>query len=351
MENAVTVENIYAKVKEVLDTARSTVYKAVNFAMVQAYWNIGMIIVEEEQKGKKRAEYGKYIINELSKRLTQDFGKGFDKRNLWYMRNFYQLFPILNAVRSELTWTHYRLLLKVENKPAREFYVNECIENNWSTRSLERQINSFYYERLISSQEKLPVKKEAISNTTRQSVADFIKDPYILEFLDLKENKKYLEHELEKALIDKLQDFLLELGKGFCFVARQKRITIDGDHFYIDLVFYNYILKCFVLIDLKTGKLNHQDIGQMDFYVRYFEKELKPEGDNPTIGMLLCSDKNDSMIKYTLLEESKQIFASKYMLYLPTEEELKNELSKERKLLEMENEFLKGQEKNNGQDI
>jgi predicted nuclease of restriction endonuclease-like (RecB) superfamily len=252
------------------------------------------------------------------------------------MKDFYLTFPNVNALRSELTWTHYRLLLRVEKNDAMNFYMIESVNNNWSTRELERQINSLPYERIALSRDKEKVKELALKGNEIQSPEDIIKHPYVLEFLGLSENEKYHEKTLEQALIDKLRKFLLELGKGFSFVSRQKRITLDGDHFYIDLVFYNYLLRCFVLIDLKVGKLTHQDIGQMDFYVRYFEKEEKSSGDNPTIGIILCADKNETMVKYTLLEESRQVFASKYKLYLPTEEELKKEVKKERELIEME---------------
>lgn len=350
------IDATYRTIKDVLDQTRSQAYRAVNVAMVQAYWNIGRIIVEEEQKGKAKAEYGDYLIKELAERLTKDFGKGFDKRNLWSMRSFYLSFEIVNAVRSqslpqpighllreelpvispELSWTHYRLLLKVERTDVQRFYLEECIAANWSTRQLERQINSFYYERLFSSRNKGRVRDEIKKLEPETTPHDVIKDPYVLEFLGLKENKDYREKELEQGLIDKLHDFLLELGKGFSFVGRQQRITIDGDHFYIDLVFYNYILKCFVLIDLKIGKLTHQDIGQMDFYIRYYEKEVKLAEDNPTIGLILCAEKNETMAKYTLLESSKNIFASKYKLYLPTEKELKEELKKEKRSLELD---------------
>jgi predicted nuclease of restriction endonuclease-like (RecB) superfamily len=330
-------DNTYSKIKNILKEARSFVYKNVNIVMVKAYWNIGKIIVEEEQKGKKRASYGKYLIKELSKKLTNEFGKGFDERNLRSMRQFYSTFPIRCAVRSELTWTHYRLLLKVEKNDVRKFYINECIENNWSTRQLERQINSFYYERLLSSRDKKAIKK-AIKDDSKKigfglKLKDLIKDPYVLEFLDIKNIKNFKEKELEEALLDKLQEFILELGKGFSFVGRQKRITDDLDHYYIDLVFYNYILKCFVLIDLKIGKLTHQDIGQMDFYVRYFEDKVKEKSDNSTIGIILCSKKSDTIVKYSVLKENRNLFASKYKLYLPTKEELKEEIERERTFL------------------
>ncbi len=329
-------DGFYNSVKEVLEAARSNVYRAANFAMVGAYWNIGRLIVEEEQRGKTRAEYGKYLINELSGKLTKDFGKGFTERNVRNMRAFYSAFPIWHAVRAELTWTHYRLLLKVEKEKARDFYLNEAVDSNWSTRQLERQINSFYYERLLSSKDKKPVVDEADRNDSTATPEDLIKDPYVLEFLNLKENEALLEKDLETELLGKLQEFLLELGKGFSFVARQYRISVESDHFYIDLVFYNYILKCFILIDLKIGKLTHKDIGQMDFYVRYVEDNIKVEGDNPTIGLILCSEKNETIVKYSVLNENKQMFASRYKLYLPTEEELARELRHEIELIRAE---------------
>lgn len=330
------IDTAYRNIRQILEDARKIAYSAVNVAMVQAYWNIGRLIVEEEQRGKAKAGYGEYLIKDLSRRMTKDFGKGFDYSNVKNMRQFYLTFPIGDALRSQLSWTHYRLLMRVDNESARDFYIDECIAGNWSTRQLERQINSFYYERILASKNKRRVRTEIQKIEPSATPHDVIKDPYVLEFLGLKENRDYLEKELEQGLIDKLQDFLLELGKGFSLVARQKRITIDGDHFYIDIIFYNYILKCFVLIDLKVGKLTHQDIGQMDFYIRYFEKEIKHAEDNPTIGLILCAEKNEAMARYTLLENSKNIFASKYKLYLPTEKELKEELQRERLALEME---------------
>lgn len=328
---------IYADIKNTLNEARSKAYSSVNFYMVQAYWNIGRLIVEA-QGGKERAEYGEQLINNLSKELTKEFGKGFTSTNLKTMRKFYLSFQNSHALRDQLSWTHYRLIIKLDGEKKRNFYIDECIKSNWSTRQLERQINSFYYERLLSTQEesKNEVRNEIKKLESERNINDMVKDPYILEFLNLKENKKFLEKDLEQGLIDNLQEFLLELGKGFSFVGRQRRITADGEHFYIDLVFYNYLLKCFVLIDLKLGKLTHQDIGQMDFYVRYYEKEIKGEDDNPTIGIILCSERNETIVKYSILEESKQIFASKYMLYMPTEEELKREIKRDREILEIE---------------
>ncbi len=331
-----SVDVTYQSIREILEKARSTAYRTINYAMVQAYWQVGKVIVEEEQNGKEKAGYGEALIKELSKKLTKEYGRGLNERNLWHIRNFYLIFPKVNALRSELSWTHYRLLLRVENDDARHFYIIESIDNNWSTRELERQINSLLFERIALSKNKERVKELSTIGHVIQKPEDIIKDPYVLEFLNLRESKDFMEIDLEQGLIEKLQEFLLELGKGFAFIARQKRITIDGDHFYIDLVFYNYLLRCFLLIDLKIGKLTHKDIGQMDFYVRYFEHEVKQESDSPTIGLILCSDKNEAMVKYTLLENSQRIFASKYKLYLPSEEELKEELEREKHFLELE---------------
>lgn len=325
----------YLSIKEILTSAREKAYKAVNFAMVEAYWNVGKLIVEA-QDGNERAEYGEELLKDLSKDLTRGFGKGFTVTNLRYMRQFYLVFQKHHALRDELSWTHYRLLMKIENAEIRKFYLDECIEQNWSTRQLDRQINSFYYQRILASQNKQNVRNEINKLEKGIQAEDIIKDPFVLEFMGLNDHRDFTEIEVEKALMDNLQKFLLELGKGFSFVARQKRITAEGDHFYIDLVFYNYILKCFILIDLKVGKLSHQDIGQMDFYVRYFEKEIKSESDNPTIGIILSSERNETVVKYSVLEESKQLFSAKYLPYLPTEEELKKELKRERNLIEIE---------------
>jgi len=324
---------VYQSIRNVLVTARQKVYSAINSAMVEAYWEIGWQI---EQAIGDRAEYGKSLLKSLSSRLSGEFGKGFDETNLRKMRQFSQTFPIRDALRLELSWTHYRLLMRIDNEPRREFYLKECAENNWSSRQLERQITSFYYERLLATHKdsKESVKNEIQMNEPKTDPDYILKDPYILEFLDLNENKKYHENELEQALIDNLQQFLLELGKGFSFVARQKRITIEGDHYYIDLVFYNYILRCFVVIDLKTGKLSYQDIGQIDFYVRYFDDKIKSAEDNPTLGIILCADKNETMIKYSVLSDKDNLLASKYKLYLPSEEEFKKELEKERERIE-----------------
>ena len=333
-------QQFYEQIKRILSEARNKVYQTANFAMVEAYWNIGKSIVEQ-QDGEEKAEYGVRLIAELSKQMTTDFGKGFTVANLKNMRQFYLTFPKSYALRSELSWTHYRLLMRVENKNARQFYIEEAIKSNWSTRQLERQINSFFYERLLSSQNKEKVSEEIQKLGPAKVPEDIIRDPYVLEFLGLNPKDDFYESDLEEALITHLQKFLLELGRGFSFVARQKRITFDGRHFRIDLVFYNYILKCFVLIDLKIGDLTHQDLGQMQMYVHYYERELMNEGDNPPIGIILCADKSESVVKYTLPENETQIFASKYKLYLPSEEELSQELQREYRALEYDKEKSK----------
>lgn len=301
--------------------------------MVDAYWNIGRHIVER-QGGDTRAEYGAGFIKELSEQLTKDFGRGFTTTNLKYMRQFYLTFPNGHALCDQLSWSHYRLLMRVENANARSFYLNECVKSRWSTRQLERQINTLFYERLLSSRDKTGVASEISTLEPGRTPEDVIRDPYVLEFLGLSPNADFYESDLESALITHLQNFLLELGRGFSFVARQKRFTVDGRHFRIDLVFYNYILKCFVLIDLKVGDLTHQDLGQMQMYVHYYERELMNEGDNPPIGIVLCANKSDSLVKYTLPENETQIFASRYKLYLPSEEELLKELNREYYALE-----------------
>ncbi|MBR4462056.1 MAG: DUF1016 family protein [Erysipelotrichaceae bacterium] len=326
-------DSFYEEIRNILDSARSKVYQTVNFAMVEAYWQIGRMIVEE-QGGTERAEYGKNLINELSIRMTKDFGKGYTIRNLEMMRQFYLSFQNTNALRSELSWTHYRLLMRVENENARQFYLNESVRSQWSTRQLERQINSFFYERLLSSKDKESVSKEINSLEPAKTPKDIIRDPYVLEFLDLRQSDEFYESDLEQALITHLQKFLLELGRDYSFVARQQRITLDGRNFFCDLIFYNYILKCFVPIDLKLGDLTHQDLGQMQMYTHYYEREMMSEGDNPPIGIVLCADKSDAVVRHTLPEDETHIFASKYKLYLPNEKELLNEIKQEYRALE-----------------
>lgn len=324
--NSSNSENTYNSIRHSIITAQQKVYTAVNSAMVLAYWEIGEQIYKA-CGDNDRSEYGKNLIKYLSDKLTLEFGKGFSETNLRNMRKFYLSFPIQQTLSAELSWSHYQKLMRIDDSKRREFYTEECIKSGWSVRQLDRQINSFFYERLLSSQNKKSVSSEIERLEPKPEYEKIIRDPYVLEFLDLNPNPNFYEKDLEQALINHLQKFLLELGRGFSFVARQKHITFDGEHFYIDLVFYNYILKCFVLIDLKVGKLTHQDLGQMQMYVNYYTRELMNEGDNPPIGIVLCADKSDSVVKYTLSEENTQIFASKYKLYLPTEEEFKKELN------------------------
>ncbi|HNC83964.1 MAG TPA: PDDEXK nuclease domain-containing protein [Nitrospira sp.] len=326
--------------------ARQQVLRHVDQVQVQTCWQIGRHIVEFEQGGQVRAAYGKRLLPQLGQSLAQEFGKGFDERNLRHMRAFFQSFPIWNAVRSELSWTHYRVLARVENEEARLWYMQEAATQNWSSRALERQIGTLYYERLLLSQDKAAVEVEARENLTPLELSPraFVRDPVMLEFLGLPNAGKLLESSLEQALMDKLQDFLLELGKGFAFVARQQRISTESKDFYIDLVFYNYLLKCFVLIDLKTGELTHQDIGQMDMYVRMYDDLRRGENDNPTVGMLLCGNKDQSVVRYSVLDESEQLFASKYRLVLPSEDELRQELERDRQALEEQAEEKKSKE-------
>ena len=320
------VESLYGSVKKILADARQRAYTAVNFTMVESYWQIGQQIVEYEQHGEARADYGKGLLKELARRLTVDFGKGFDERELRKMRQFYQMFKIRDTLRPELTWSHYRRLISVENEQARIWYMNEAADSVWSTRQMDRQISTLYYERLLASKDKAPVVAEAKQKMSELKPEQFIHDPFVLEFLNLKDYPALRESDIEQALIDHLQQFLLELGRGFCFVARQKRMRYDEDDFYVDLVFYHSILKCHVLIDLKLGKLTHEDVGQMDSYIRMYDALYKNQDDNPTLGIILCSQKSEAIVKYSVLNEGKQIFASRYKLYLPTEEEFKNML-------------------------
>ena len=326
MEQRSEMETLYSSIRSILDKARKRAYSAVNFAMVESYWKIGQSIVEHEQHGETRADYGTGLLKELAVRLSKDFGKGFDESNLRYMRLFYRCFPICDTLRHELTWSHYRRLISVENEQARLWYMNEAADEVWSTRQMDRQISTLYYERLLASQDKTPVIAEAKEKLDEIKPEQFIHDPFVLEFLNLKDYPALRESDIEQALIDHLQQFLLELGRGFCFCARQKRMRYDDEDFYVDLVFYHSILKCHILIDLKLGKLTHEDVGQMDSYIRMFDALYKNEDDNPTLGIILCSQKSEAIVKYSILNEGKQIFASRYKLYLPTEEEFKKML-------------------------
>ncbi len=327
-------KTLYDRVAPIIEGSRNRILATINQEIVKAYWQIGKEIVEEEMNGKDRAEYGKAIVKTLSEQLTETFGKGFTRRNLWQMRKFYETYPIVHALRAQLSWTHYRLLISIEEPTKRSFYEIESINNQWSTRELDRQINSLLFERLTLSKEKSEVLAIAREGQQISNPKDLIKDPYVLEFLGLPQSAKLFEKDLESALIEHLQQFLLELGKGFSFVARQQRINMDDENFYIDLVFFNYHIRCFVLIDLKIGKLTHQDLGQMQMYVNYYTREKMNEGDREPIGIVLCADKSDAVVRFTLSEDNQQIFASRYKLYLPTEEELRTELIKEKEILE-----------------
>ncbi len=329
-ETLIHVDILYQKISVHIENARSNVRRSVDIEMVQAYWLTGRDIVEEEQQGKQRPEYGAKTLEMLAKRLKNDFGRGFDVRNLRYMRQFYLTYPIRNALRSELSWTHYRLLLRVKDSTARGWYATECIANHWSTHALDRQIGTLYYERLLSSREKQPVIQEAKEKTEplQMDVKNCLRDPYILDFLNVP-HESILETTIETGLIDNLQKFLLELGRGFAFVERQQKLQVEDQDFAIDLVFYNFRLKCFLLIDVKVSRLEHKDVGQMDTYVRIYDQHIKSPEDNPTVGLILCSEKSEAIAKYSVLADSKQIFASKYLLYLPSEEELIQELQRE----------------------
>jgi len=324
------------ELKTFITESRRQIIRAVDFAQVQTCWGVGRYIVEYEQKGADRAKYGAKLLPKLSERLTTDFGQGFDERNLRNMRLFYRTFPIWNALRPELNWTQYRTLLRVEDPKAREWYIEEAITQNWSSRALDRQINRLYYERLLSSRDKKAVKKEAEEKIAElpPSPKDFIRDPVLLEFLGLPETGRLLESNLEQRLIDHLQSFLLELGKGFAFIGRQVRVSAETKDFYIDLVFYNYLLKCFVIFDLKPRELRHEDIGQMDMYVRMYDDLHRGKGDNPTVGIILCAAKDASIAKYSILNGSEKLFASRYTLVLPSEEVLRLELIREQQMLE-----------------
>ena len=332
--------NYINEIKKILKNARQKAYTAVNSAMVEAYWEIGRRIVEEEQNGKERAEYGKEILQNLSKELTEEFGKGYSYRTLREIRQFYLMFSDFEkwrTVSAKLTWSHFQKVLRVSDEKARIFYLTEAAENMWSVRTLDRNISTLYYNRIVASIDKKTVEDEMKEKIKSLQTEEFIKNPVVLEFLDLPTNMSYTESQLEKALTDDIQKFMMELGKGFAFVERQQHIRTENSDFYIDLVFYNYILKCFVIVELKTGKLTHQDIGQLDMYVRMYDDLKKQENDNPTIGLLLCTDTDSTVIKYSVLNDNKNLFASKYINYLPSEEELINEIERQKTLFESRN--------------
>ncbi len=322
-------KQLISQIKDIVSNAQRRAVRSVNAERVVMYWQIGKVIFEEEQQGKDRAEYGKYLLKSISKELQPLFGSGFSVRQLERYRQFYRTFPIASALRTQLNWTHYKTLISIKNQDKRTFYMAEATKNNWSARQLERQINSQLFERLLISNDIASVLAVAQQEKIPENPAEIIKDPMVLEFLGLKRETAYYEKDLETAIITHLQEFILELGNGFSFVARQKRIHIDGDEFFIDLVFYNRLLQCFVVIEIKTDKLTHQDLGQLQMYVNYYDRIEKEDFENSTIGILLCTDKNDAMVKITLPKNNKTIIASKYQLYLPTEQQLIDEVMKE----------------------
>ena len=330
-------QNLIHEIKSLIARAKEGAIRSVDHHRTVMYWHIGERIFNEEQQGKDRADYGNYLIKYLSEQLQPEFGSGFSYRQLELMRQFYRTFPIANSLRSQLSWTHYRLLLRIDNEDKREYYIAETVKNNWSVRQMERQINSQLFERLLLSNDKESVLAIARNEVIPTNPSEIIKDPLVLEFLGLKRESAYYEKDFEQAIITNLQDFLLELGNGFSFVARQKRIHLDGDEFFIDLVFYNRLLQCFVLFEIKTHKLTHEDLGQLQMYVNYYDRVEKVAHEKPTIGILLCADKNDAVVKYSLPENNNSILASQYQLYLPTEEQLLTEIRREIEILKHTN--------------
>ena len=334
MYNENEINNIYGNIKELVINSRNKVYTAVNTEMLNLYWNIGKIIMEIQQ-GDERASYGEAVLEKLSEKLTREFGKGFSPRNLRTMRKFYLTYPIWKTVSSKLSWSHYLELIKIEEPEKRNFYLNETINSRWSVRELQRQKDSLLYERLLLSADAGKILELSQKGQVLNKSKDLVKDPFVLEFLDIKENTDYLETDLEKNIIEHIKEFLLELGKGFSYVGNQVRLTLDDTHFYPDLVFYNRILKCFVIIDLKIGKVTHQDIGQMQMYVNYYDREIRSDDENRTIGILLSTNKNETIVKYTLPEDNETIFSSEFKLHMPTEEELINAIEEEKSNLKL----------------
>ena len=331
------INNIFYNIKNLVINSRNKVYQTVNTEMLSLYWNIGKAIMEIQQ-GDERASYGDAVLDKLSQKLTNEFGKGFSSRNLRTMRKFYVMYPIWKTVSAKLSWSHYLELIKIDEEPKRNFYLNECINSKWSVRELQRQKASLLYERLTLSADKEKILELSEKGQILETSKDLVKDPFVLEFLDIKENTDYLESDLKKNIIEHLKEFLLELGKGFSYVGNQVRLTLEEDHFYPDLVFYNRLLRCFVIIDLKIGKVSHQDIGQMQMYVNYYDREIKQNDENKTIGILLSTNKNETVVKYTLPEDNKTIFSSEYKLHMPTEQELINAIEEEKKNFELNKE-------------
>ena len=333
MNEITDIDNEFVReIRQIIDAARNNAVRSVDFCRVQMYWNIGKRIFEKEQQGKERADYGSYLIRNLSRQIMPEYGSGFSVRQLERSRQFYRLYPIASTLRKQLNWSQYKLLIAIPDKNKREYYELEAANEGWTGRQLERQINSLLYERLLMSNNKNDVLAMARRERIPESPLEIIKDPMYLEFLGLERKDAYYEKDMETAIISHLADFLLEMGKGFSFVTRQKRFLVEDDEYFIDLVFYNRLLRCFVLIDLKTGKLSHQDIGQMQMYVNYYNRHEKMPDENPTIGILLCTSKNDTAVKLALPENNKTIYASKYELYLPTTEQLIHEINEAKRL-------------------
>lgn len=340
----IKTDNLLSDAKKIIESAKSFAYSAINYAITKRNWLLGKRIAEEDLQGEKRAAYGKQVIKSLSEQLSSLYGKGFDPSNLYKYMDFYKAFPILDAVSlKSLSWSHFRILLQVESKDARDWYEKEAASQTWSTRTLQRNISSQYYERTLLSQHKELVKDEMQKLTKPlQDKLEFIKNPIVAEFLGLSQNTDFTESKLESAIITNIQKFLMELGKGYAFVARQQHIHTEKEDYFIDLVFYNYILKCFVLIDLKTAKVTHQDVGQMDMYVRMYDELKRTEGDNPTLGILLCADTDDDIAKYSVLHGNEQLFATKYKLYLPDEKKLKAEIEAQKEIFRLQHNSLGG---------
>lgn len=331
------IDALYSEARQIIESSRANAVRSVDFCRVQMYWQLGKRIFDEEQKGKERADYGAYILQNLAKRLEPEFGSGFSYRQLKFCRQFYRTYPIGNALRSQLNWTQYRLLIQIPDPDKREYYELESVNNGWAGRETERQINSMLYERLLMSNDKESVLAIARKERIPESPTEIIKDPMVLEFLGLHKESSYYEKDLESAIISHLADFLLEMGKGFSFVARQRRILLEDTEFFVDLVFFNRLLKCHVIIELKTGELTHQDLGQLQMYVNYYDRTEKLPEENPTIGILLCTAKNDTVVRMTLPEDSKNILASEYRLYLPSTEQLIDEINEVKRLAQQQN--------------
>ena len=331
------INNIFNDIKKLVIKSRNSVYQTVNTEMLKLYWNIGKAIMEIQQ-GDERAIYGDAVLEKLSEKLTNEFGKGFSKRNLERMRKFYIYFPIATTLSSQLSWSHYLEIIKIEEEPKRNFYIKETINSRWSVRELQRQKDTLLYERLLLSANKEKELELSEKGQLLKNSKDLVKDPFVLEFLDIKENTNYLESDLEKNILEHLKEFLLELVKGFSYVGNQVRLTLEEEHFYPDLVFYNRLLRCFVIIDLKIGKVTHQDIGQMQMYVNYYDREIKQQDENATVGILLSTNKNQTVVKYTLPKDNKTIFSSEYKLHMPTEQELISAVEEEKKIFELNEE-------------